>query len=97
MTLGVLSKTILVRVTVEAANEPMANTLTRFTHRINVLLSEMYLLTKLENHISKMLQTLAAISVDSIWTFEAGCDGVLNHIWVQAEMRDETLGGLEMQ
>lgn len=64
---------------------------------INVLLSEMYLLTKLENHISKMLQTLAVINVDSIWTFERDGDGVLNHIWVQAEMREKTLGGLEIQ
>lgn len=41
----------------------------------------MYLLTKLENHISKMLQTLAAINVGSIWTFERDCDGVLNHVY----------------
>lgn len=41
-----------------------------------------------------MQQTLAAINVDSDQTFKRYWDGVLNHIWVQAEMREETLGGL---
>ena len=97
VTLGVLSETIPVGVTVEAENEPMTNTVTRFTRRINVLLSEMYLLTKPGNHISKMVQTLGAINVDSIWTFQRGRDGVLNHIWARAEMREEALRGLEIQ
>lgn len=58
---------------------------------------EMYLLAKLENYIIKMLQTLGAINVDSTWTFEGDCDGVLNHICAQAEMREEALQGLEIQ
>lgn len=66
----------------KAENELLTNTATRFTHRVNVLLSEMYLLTKLENHISKMLQTLAVINLGSIWMFERDYDGVPNHIWV---------------
>lgn len=68
MTLGMVSKTIHVGITVKAENELLTNIVTRFTHRVNVLLSEMYLLTKLENHIIKMLQTLAVINLDSIWT-----------------------------
>lgn len=80
VTLGMLSKTILVGVTVEAEDEPMMKTVTWFTHRVNALLSKMYLLIKLKNDISKILQTLARINVDSISTFERDCDGVLNHI-----------------
>lgn len=76
-----LSKTILVGVTGKVEDEPMTNAVTWFTHRVNALLSKMYLLTKPENHISKMLQTVGTINVDSIWTFERDCDGVLNHIW----------------
>ena len=58
VTLDMLSKTILVGVTGESENEPMTNTAIWFTRRISVLLSEVHLLTRLENHISKMLQTL---------------------------------------
>ena len=65
-----LSKAILVGVIVEAEKEPMANIVSWFSRRVNTLLSQMYLLTKLENHISKMQQTLAAINVDSDQTFK---------------------------
>lgn len=70
MTLGTLSKAILVGVTVEAENKPMANIVSWFSRRLNTLLSKMYLLTKLENHIRKKQQTLAAINVDSDQTFK---------------------------
>lgn len=82
MTLGMVSKIIQVGITVKAENELLTYRAMRFTHRINILLTEMYLLTKLENHISKMLLTLAVINLDSIWMFERDYDGVLNHIWV---------------
>lgn len=62
--LGLVSKTIHVGVTVQSENELLTYRAMRFTHR--VLLTEMYLLTKLENHIIKMLLTLAVINLDSI-------------------------------
>lgn len=66
MTLGMVSKNILVGITVKAENELLTYRAMRFTHGVNVLLTEMYLLTKLENHISKMLLTLAVIDLDRI-------------------------------
>lgn len=52
-----LSNTILVGVTVETKYVPLSKTVIKFTHRVNALFFR-NVLTKLENHIRKMLQTL---------------------------------------
>ena len=48
-----------------------------FTHKINVLISEMYLLTKSDNKISIALLTFPSIDSDSVWSFERDCGVVV--------------------
>ena len=75
MTRGILSKTIPESVIIETENEPVTNIIMTFTHSINVLFSETYLLTKSDDQISTALLTFPFINSDSVWSFERDCGG----------------------